>query len=186
MLDLAFVRDHLELVERKLRARGLDPAAVLGEFRRINEERRQAITRAEALKAERNRASEEIARSKQQKQDAADLIARTRQLREEIAAAEVAAGELDSSLRNILIGIPNLPQDSVPVGSSAEENLEVRRWGSPPEFDFEPRPHWELGEQLGILDLPRATKLSGARFALYWEAGAKLERALANFMLDLH
>jgi seryl-tRNA synthetase len=186
MLDLGFVRDHLDLVEAKLRARGMDPAAVLGEFRRLDAERRQAITRAEGLKAERNRASEEIARRKKNKEDAEELIARTKQLREEVASAEKSAEELHERLRSTLVAIPNLPHDSVPVGTSAEQNVEVRRWGKPPQFDFTPKPHWELGEQLGILDLERATKLSGARFALYWDLGAKLERALANLMLDLH
>ncbi|HKD90378.1 MAG TPA: serine--tRNA ligase [Terriglobales bacterium] len=186
MLDLGFVRDHLDLVEAKLRARGMDPAAVLGEFRRLDAERRQAITRAEGLKAERNRASEEIARRKKNKEDAEELIASTKQLREEVASAEKSAEELDERLRSTLVAIPNLPHDSVPVGTSAEQNVEVRRWGKPPQFDFSPKPHWELGEQLGILDLERATKLSGARFALYWDLGAKLERALANLMLDLH
>ena len=186
MLDLGFVRDHLDLVEAKLRARGMDPAAVLGEFRRLDAERRQAITRAEGLKAERNRASEEIARRKKNKEDAEELIARNKQLREEVASAEKSAEELDERLRSTLVAIPNLPHDSVPVGTSAEQNVEVRRWGKPPQFDFTPKPHWELGEQLGILDLERATKLSGARFALYWDLGAKLERALANLMLDLH
>lgn len=186
MLDLAFVRDNLELVEAKLRARGMDPAIVLGEFRQLDGERRQAITRAETLKAERNRASDEIAGRKKNKEDADDLIARTKQLREEIASAETQADELDGRLRATMAAIPNLPHDSVPVGTSAEQNVEIRRWGKPPQFDFVPKPHWELGQQLGILDLERATKLSGARFALYWDIGARLERALANFMLDLH
>lgn len=186
MLDLAFVRDNLELVEAKLRARGIDPAIALGEFRQLDDERRHAITRAETLKAERNRASDEIARRKKNKEDAADLIARTKQLREEIASAEKQADELDGRLRATMAALPNLPHDSVPIGSSAEQNVEVRRWGKPPQFDFPPKPHWELGQKLGILDLERATKLSGARFALYWGLGARLERALASFMLDLH
>src|SRR5215472_12582558 len=186
MLDLGFVRDHLDLVEAKLRARGMDPAAVLGEFRRLDAERRQAITRAQGLKAERNRASEEIARRKKNKEDAKELIASTKQLREEVASAEKSAEELDERLRSTLVAIPNLPHDSVPVGTSAEQNVEVRRWGKPPQFDFTPKPHWELGEQLGILDLERAAKLTGARFALYWDLGARLERALVNFFLDTH
>lgn len=107
-------------------------------------------------------------------------------MREKIAEAEKIAEEADARLRNILIGIPNLPDDSVPVGSSEADNLEVRRWGTLPHFDFTPKPHWELGEELGVLDLERAAKLTGARFAVYWDLGAKLERALMNFMLDLH
>jgi len=186
MLDLNFVRDHLELVERKLRERGMDPAAVLGDFRQLDAARRQAITRAEQLKAERNRASEQVSQLKKQKQDAEPLIAQTKQLREQITQLEKEAEELDARLRATLDSIPNLPHESVPVGSTAEQNAEVRRWGVPPKFDFTPKPHWELGEQLGILDMERATKITGARFAVYWGMGAKLERVLANYMLDLH
>jgi seryl-tRNA synthetase len=109
-----------------------------------------------------------------------------RALREQGEALEKQASELEQELRNVLAGIPNMPHESVPVGKSAEDNVEVRRWGTPPQFNFAPKPHWELGEQLGILDLERAAKLSGARFAVYWDVGARLERALANFMLDLH
>jgi seryl-tRNA synthetase len=186
MLDLAFVRDHLPLVEEKLRQRGLDPQAVLRDFHAVDVERRAAITEAETLKARRNKATEEIAKLKKEKGDATALIEDTKQLREQIAAAEKNAEEADARLRNILTGIPNLPDDSVPVGTSAEDNVEVRRWGTPPQFDFTPKPHWELGEELGVLDLERAAKLTGARFAVYWDLGARLERALMNFMLDLH
>jgi seryl-tRNA synthetase len=186
MLDLAFVRDHLPLVEEKLRQRGMDPAAILADFHAIDLERRAAITKAETLKAERNKATEEIARLKKDKQDATAQINQTKELREKIAEAEKIAEEADARLRNILLNIPNLPDDSVPVGKSEADNVEVRRWGTPPQFDFTPKPHWELGEELGILDLERAAKLTGARFAVYWDLGARLERALMNFMLDLH
>ena len=186
MLDLAFVRDHLPLVEKKLRQRGMNPEAMLKDFHVIDVERRAAITEAETLKARRNKATEEIAKLKREKQDATALIEETKELREKIAQAEKVAEEADTRLRNILIGIPNLPDDSVPVGTSEHDNVEVRCWGTPPQFDFTPKPHWELGEELGILDLERAAKLTGARFAVYWDLGAKLERALMNFMLDLH
>ncbi|HUI85166.1 MAG TPA: serine--tRNA ligase [Candidatus Binatia bacterium] len=186
MLDLAFVRDHLPLIEEKLRQRGMNPQVVLGDFHAIDVERRTAITEAETLKARRNKAAEEIARLKKDEQDAGALISETRDLREKISEAEKRAEDSDARLRGILTGIPNIPDDSVPVGNSAEDNVEVRRWGTPPQFDFPPRPHWELGEQLGVLDLERAAKLSGARFAVYWDLGARLERALMNFMLDLH
>src|SRR5712672_1221491 len=169
MLDLNFVRDNLALVEEKLRQRGMNPAEVLRDFAAIDVERRQAITQNETLQARRNRASEEIAKLKKSGQDAAALIQETKDLREQILTA-----------------IPNLPHASVPVGTSAEDNVESRRWGTAPQFDFKPKPHWELGEQLGVLDLERAAKLAGARFAVYWALGARLERALANFMLDLH
>jgi seryl-tRNA synthetase len=186
MLDLGFVRDHLPLVEEKLRQRGMDPDGVLEDFHAIDVERRAAITKSETLKAQRNQATEEIAKLKKNKQDATALINETKELREKISEAEKLAEEADARLRNILTGIPNLQDDSVPVGKSEADNVEVRRWGAPPQFDFTPKPHWELGEELGVLDLARAAKLTGARFAVYWDMGAKLERALMNFMLDLH
>ena len=186
MLDLNFVRDNLPLVEEKLRQRGMNPAEVLKGFRELDTNRRQAITEAESLQARRNRASEEIAKLKKSGQDASALMAETKESRDKIQELEKTAAEYETQLRQLLAGIPNLPHDSVPVGKSAEDNVEVRRWGTPPKFDFAPKPHWELGEQLGILDFERAAKLAGARFAVYWDLGAKLERALANFMLDLH
>jgi len=186
MLDLNVVRDNLPLVEEKLRQRGMNPAEVLKDFREVDTQRRQAITDAEAMKAQRNKASEEIAKLKKSGQDATVQINQTKELREQIQEREKIAGDLESRLRDILSGIPNIPHNSVPVGCSSEENVEVRRWGAPPRFDFQPKPHWELGEQLGVLDLERAAKISGARFAVYWNLGARLERALANFMLDLH
>jgi seryl-tRNA synthetase len=186
MLDLAFVRDNLTLVEQKLRERGMNPAEMLKDFRKIDTERRQAITRTETLKAKRNAASDEIARLKKSGQDATAQINETKDLREKIQEQERSAADFDNRLRQLLAGIPNLPHPSVPVGKTAEENVEIRRWGTPPKFGFTPKAHWELGEQLGILDLERAAKLTGARFAVYWDLGAKLERALASFMLDLH
>ncbi|MBS1852092.1 MAG: serine--tRNA ligase [Acidobacteria bacterium] len=186
MLDLNFVRDNLTVVEEKLRQRGMDPAAVLQDFRELDAQRRQAIAAVETMQARRNRASEEVAKLKKAGQDASTQITETKELREQIPQKEKAAQELETRLRQILLSIPNLPHESVPVGRSSEENVEVRRWGAPPQFDFAPKPHWDLGEQLGILDFERAAKISGARFAVYWDLGAKLERALANFMLDLH
>jgi len=186
MLELSFVRDNLSRVEEMLRQRGADPAVVLRDFAEVDTQRRAAITEAETLKARRNKASEDIAKLKKSGQDAATAIAETKELREQISTREKTAADLDARLQEILAGIPNMPHASVPVGHSAEENVEVRRWGAPPKFDFTPKPHWELGERLGVLDLERAVKLTGARFAVYWDLGAKLERALANFMLDLH
>ena len=185
MLDLAFVRDNLPAVEEMLRRRGQD-SAVLASFRETDEKRRQFITQSETLKAQRNRASEEIARLKKAGQDASLQMSETKKLREQGDALEKQASDIDQELRNLLAGIPNMPHSSVPLGHSADDNKEVRKWGTPPEFSFTPKPHWELGEQLGVLDLERATKLSGARFAVYWDMGARMERALANFMLDLH
>jgi seryl-tRNA synthetase len=186
MLDLNFVRDHLPLVEEKLRLRGMDPAEVLKDFRAIDSHRRLSITEAETLKAKRNRASEEIGQLKKSGQDATALMADMKDLRDKVQELEKKATDSENRLRDLLAGIPNIPHESVPVGKSSEENVEVRRWGAAPKFDFAPKPHWELGEQLGVLDLERGAKLSGARFAVYWDLGAKLERALANFMLDLH
>ncbi len=186
MLDLAFVRENLPLVEEKLRQRGMDPAELLKDFPAIDARRRSAITEAETLKAQRNKASEQIAQLKKNKQDATALIEETKQAREKIADLEKHAEAAESAMREILVNIPNLPHESVPVGRTADDNVEVRQWGTKPTFDFAPKPHWELGEALGILDLERAAKISGARFAVYWDLGAKLERALMNFMLDLH
>ena len=186
MLDLNFVRDNLPRVEEMLRQRGADPTAVLKDFREVDTQRRHAITEAETMKAQRNRASEDISKLKKAGQDATVAIAETKDLREQIQAREKVAADLDARLQEILSGIPNMPHASVPVGHSAEENVEVRRWGTPPKFDFAPKPHWDLGAELGVLDLERAVKLTGTRFAVYWDLGAKLERGLANFMLDLH
>jgi len=186
MLDLTFVRNNLPLVEEKLRLRGMNPGDVLGTFQAVDSERRQAITEVETLKAQRNRASEEIAKLKKSGQDATAQMEESKVLRNRIQELEKNAQDLEIRLRDLLAGIPNLPSDTVPVGKSADDNVEVRRWGAAPKLDFTPKAHWELGEQLGVLDLERGAKLAGARFAVYWDLGAKLERALANFMLDLH
>lgn len=186
MLELSFVRENLPKVEAMLRNRGMDPAAVLKDFPTVEAQRRQAIQSAEVLRAERNRLSAKIPQMKKAGEDISDIVNDTKAMREQIQEFEKAAEEYDGRMTQMLVGIPNIPHTSVPVGNSAEANVEVRRWGTPAKFDFPPKPHWELGEQLGILDLERAAKISGARFAVYWDAGAHLERALANFMLDVH
>jgi seryl-tRNA synthetase len=186
MHDLHFVRTNLALVEEKLRARGQDPAALLGNFAALDAERRELITEAETLKARRNALSEEVGRKKSAKEDATALMEETRQLKEKLEGLDASASATDEQLRGILASIPNLPHASVPAGTSERDNVEQKQWGTKPHFDFTPRPHWELGEALGILDFERAAKLSGARFAVYWDQGARLERALANFMLDIH
>ncbi|MGH9524730.1 MAG: serine--tRNA ligase [Terriglobales bacterium] len=186
MLDLNFVRANLPLVEEKLRARGKDPGEVLRNFAEIDSRRRELITKSEGLRAMQNKASDEIARLKREKQDASAQMEEMRKVREQVAAVEAEGGKYDAELKEILKGLPNLPHESVPIGKSEHDNQEVSRWGEPPKFDFAAKPHWELGEQLGVLDLARAAKLSGARFAVYWDQGARMERALANFMLDLH
>jgi len=196
MLDLNFVRENLPLVEEKLRARGLDPASVLKDFRSLDASRRQSLEAVQRRQHLRRVDSQRVAEfKKREKQgtatpadlkEMADLINQAKMDGDLIPQFEADAAEKDLKLREILVGIPNLPHASVPVGHSADDNVEVRRWGTPPKFDFTPKPHWDLGPELGILDLERAVKLTGARFAVYWEIGAKLERALANFMLDLH
>jgi len=159
---------------------------VLKDFHALDTQRRAAITETETAKARRNKLTEEFQQLKKSGQDTAANLQEQKDLKEKIAGAEKRSTELDAQLRDILAGIPNLPDASVPVGHSADDNVEVRRWGTPPQLDFPPKPHWELGEALGILDLGRAAKITGARFAVYWDIGARLERALMNFMLDLH
>ena len=186
MLDLGFVRANLELVEEKLRARGADPTALLGDFRELDKSRREAITTAEQLKARRNELSQQVGALKKAGQDAAALMDETRALKDRLDELDRTAAALDDQMRLSLSRIPNLTRDEVPAGTSEAENVTVKTWGEIPRFNFEPKPHWELGEALGILDLERAAKLSGARFAVYMGDGARLERALIAFMLDLH
>jgi len=182
MIDLGFVRANLPAVEEKLRARGMDPAAALGDFAAIDRDRRNAIT----LKAKRNKLTEEIARLRKAGSDATAQTEETRSLKAEVESLEARSAEEDQRLQAILQNIPNLPQDDVPVGADEHGNREEKVWGTKPSFSFEPRPHWEIGEALNILDFNRAAKISGSRFVVHYGAGARLERALANFMLDLH
>jgi seryl-tRNA synthetase len=226
MLDLNFVRGNLELVEEKLRSRGADPAALLGDFRALDQSRREAITTAERLKARRNELSQQVgahkrtlaglkikgflgsvstalglpseemsgldtrtdleSQSNQLNSQVEVLMEETRQLKDKLDELDSTATSLDEQMYMALSRIPNLVRDEVPAGKSEEDNKVVKIWGNIPSFDFLPKPHWELGESLGILDLERAAKLSGARFAVYMGAGARLERALINFMLDMH
>ena len=155
-------------------------------FRGLDKERRELITATEQLKAQRNQASEEIAQLKKKKQNANALIAEMKKVSERIKQGDERTAQLDATQRDFLMTIPNLPHSTVPVGHSADENVEVRRWGTPPKFDFAAKPHWEVGERTGILDLAAATTITGARFAVYKGWGARLERALANFFLDVH
>jgi seryl-tRNA synthetase len=184
MHDLNYFRDHLDVFAEMAQKRGatLD----LDGFRALDKERRELITTTEQLKAQRNKASEEIARLKKAKQNADALIAEMKQVADRIKQGDERIAQLDATQRELLLTIPNIPHATVPVGHSAEENVEVRRWGTPPKFDFAPKPHWEVGERAGILDLAAATQITGARFAVYKGWGARLERALANFFLDVH
>ena len=186
MYDLQFVRANLALVEEKLRARGQDPSVLLGGFQTFDLRRRQNISESEAAKAQRNKLSQEVARLKKSGQDATAIMEQVRVLKEQGEGADKGVEIAEREMQNLLASIPNLPHKSVPPGTSEHDNVEEKQWGTKPHFDFAPRPHWELGEALGILDLERAAKLSGARFAVYWDQGARLERALANFMLDIH
>jgi seryl-tRNA synthetase len=184
MHDLNYFRDHLDVFAEMARRRGA--ALDLEGFRALDKERRELITATEALKAQRNRASEEIARLKKAGQNADSLIGEMKAVSERIKAADERITVLNAAQGEVMLTIPNVLDASVPAGRSSEDNVEVRRWGTPPKFDFKPKPHWELGENAGILDLERAVKIAGARFALYRGAGARLERALANFFLDVH
>lgn len=184
MHDLGYFREHLDEFAAMAERRGIQLG--LDGFRTLDRERRELITATEGLKARRNQASEEIARRKKSKQDADALLAEMKEVSGRIKQSDERIAQLDATFRDFLLTIPNLPHRSVPVGKSPADNVEIRRWGAPPKFDFAPRPHWEVGESTGILDLPAAAKIAGARFALYKGLGARLERALANFFLDVH
>lgn len=184
MHDLNYFREHLDLFAEMSAKRGA--ALDLDAFRALDKERRELITANEQRKAHRNKASEQIARLKKEKQSADAIISEMKQLSELIKQTDERVTQLDASQRELLLTIPNVPHSSVPVGASAADNVEVRRWGTPPSFGFTPKPHWEVGERAGILDLGAAAKITGARFAVYKSWGARLERALANFFLDVH
>jgi seryl-tRNA synthetase len=184
MHDLGYFREHLAEFEQMAANRGV--SIDFDAFRAIDQERRERITSAERLKAQRNKASEEIPRLKKAGQDASALLAEMKTVSEEIKAADERIAELDANLSQFMLTVPNRPHSSVPVGHSSADNIEVRRWGAPPKFDFQPRPHWEIAEHAGILDFQRAVKIAGARFAVYKGLGARLERALAAFFLDSH
>jgi seryl-tRNA synthetase len=184
MHDLNFFRDHLELFADMARKRNL--TLDLEAFRDLDKERRELITENERRKAQRNKASEEIARLKKEKHGADQRIAEMKEVSEGIKQVDERIHALDARQRETLLTIPNIPHSSVPYGVGPEGNQEVRRWGRAPQFDFEPKPHWEVGERAGMLDLEAATRIAGARFAVYKSWGARLERALANFFLDVH
>ncbi len=184
MLDLNFVRKNLELVIEKTKLRGVE--LDFEQFKRIDQERRATIKELEELKHRKNTISKEIGKRKRAGEDVSRLVEESKGLDGKIEELEEKAKRLNEELYQFLARIPNLVHDSVPVGKDEEDNVEVRRWGEPREFPFEPKPHWEIGEKLGILDIERAAKLAGSRFAVMKGWGAKLERALINFMLDLH
>jgi seryl-tRNA synthetase len=184
MHDLSQFRSNLDAIAQRLSTRGF--ALDVDQFRALDSERRGAVTESEQLKAQRNAESLEISKLKKQGADTADQQQKVRAMGDRISALDEKVKTLDNSFRTMLAGIPNIPHESVPVGKSSDDNVEVRRWGQPRKFDFEPKAHWDLGPELHILDLERAAKITGARFAVYWGVGARLERALINFMLDVH
>ncbi|HYM66325.1 MAG TPA: serine--tRNA ligase [Patescibacteria group bacterium] len=184
MLDIKLIRENPAAVERALATRGV--AVSLAPVLAADAERRRLVTEAEELKAERNRASEAIGQAKRRGEDAQAATAHMREVSDRIKALDARVKEADARLEGLLLEIPNVPQPSVPVGASADNNVEVRRWGTPRSFAFEPKQHFEIGEALGILDFDRASKIAKARFTVMWGAASRLSRALAQFMLDLH
>ncbi len=184
MLDLKYTRDHLEEVKEKIGRRG--QAIDWERFVRLDSERREILQEAESLRAQRNQVSDVIAEKKKKKLDATGEIARMKEVSNRIKELEPRLAEKEEALRDLMMVIPNIPHVSVVVGQGDQDNLEMRKWGKIPEFSFPPKPHWDIGEALDILDFDRGAKITGARFTLYKGLGARLERALINFMLDLH
>jgi seryl-tRNA synthetase len=186
MIDPAFVRDHLDEVRAAFRNRGLDADSDLEQLATLETRRRRLIPEIEGLKREQNTAGDEVARAKRQGQDATPLFAATKARAQQIRQLEIQLDQTEHQRTALLLTLPNLPHASVPVGRTAEDNQLMRRHGEPPAFDFDPRPHWEIGAALGVLDFERATRMSGTRFSVLMGMGARLARALINFMLDLH
>ena len=184
MLEAKYIREHLDEVRERLALRG--QTINLGQFVLIDGERRKAIQEWERLRALQKKVSDEVSKKKREGQDASDLIEEMKKVSQELKGLDGIIEEKEKTLQDFLLIVPNLPHSSVPVGKDPSDNVEVRRWGEIPKFDFEPKAHWDLGEELGILDFKNGAKITGARFTLYWDLGAKLERALINFMLDLH
>ena len=184
MYDLGYFRNNIGSIAARLADRGF--TIDLEEFRELDSQRRAALVESEKLKAQRNAESQEIGKLKKAGADTADLQRRVREMGELITKLDADAAALDEKFSQLMAGIPNTPHESVPTGKSAADNVEVRRWGTPPAFSFTPKAHWDLGPELGILDFDRAAKITGARFVVYMGLGAKLERALINFMLDVH
>lgn len=185
MLDLKFIRQNTKLVKEKLMTRGVDSAKI-DEFIRLDQERRDNLVKVETLKKHRNDVSQDIAKLKREKQNADDKIQEMKQVGEDIKVLDERINVIDEQLEYIAHTLPNLPADGVPVGADEDENIELRKWETPKQFNFEPKPHWEVAENLDILDFERGAKVSGSRFLFYKGAGARLERAVYNLMLDTH
>ena len=184
MLDLRYVRDHIDEIREKTEQR--DAEVDFDSFLELDVLRRQLLKEVESLRYQKNTVSDTIAQLKKEKKDASQEIENMRALSQRIKELDNKLQDTEAALKDIMLIIPNIPHSSVAIGKSSEDNPEVRRWGEAPQFSFKPRPHWEIGENLRILDFDRAAKMTGARFALYRGQGARLERALINFMLDLH
>ena len=184
MLDIKFVRENIDLVREKMGERGQD--INLDRFAELDRQRRGTLQEVETLRSERNKVSREIGKQKQNKEDASDLIAKMGEVSARIKQLDETLKETESNLQDLIMIIPNMPHESVVCGTGEKDNPVIRTWGKKPEFDFEPEPHWDIGEKLNILDFARGAKIAGARFTLYRGAGARMERALINFMLDLH
>ncbi len=184
MLDVKFVAENPELVVKKIALRGVD--IDLGEFLKLVKEKKAFLRQIETLRFELNKTSKQIGNMKGEGRDPHSLIQDMKKVSDEIKDLEGTHKKIDEDLNKILLDIPNIPDDSVPEGLDSDSNREVRRFGEKPVFSFDPKPHWEIGKKLGILDFDRAAKLAGSRFAVYFGLGAKLERALINFMLDIH
>lgn len=186
MLDPVFVRDNPDLVAARLRSRGMDPSADLSALAALEAARRRLLPEVEGLKRDQNAAGDAVAKAKKAGEDVSSVFAANKARGAQIKALEAELAEVESKRDALLLTLPNLPHESVPVGATAAENVEVRRWGTIPSFTFTPKPHWDLGAALGILDFERATRMAGARFAVLTGAGAQLSRALINFMLEVH
>jgi len=185
MLDIRKVRANFEEVKAKLAKRGED-LSEFDKFGGLDEKRRELIAQTEVLKAERNKVSQQVAEMKRNKEDADEVIARMRAVGSEIKELDDDLHKVEEELNHIMMRIPNIPHESVPMGDSEDDNVEVRAWGEKREFEFEAKPHWDIGTNLNILDFERAAKVTGSRFVFYRGLGARLERALINFMVDLH
>jgi seryl-tRNA synthetase len=186
MLDIELLRKNPEFVMERLRLRKEDYPRLVDEALRLDEERRSILRELEALRAERNALSKEIGKRKSKGEQTAELEGKVKEIKEKIEGLEDQLSKVEEQLKSVMLSIPNIPHQSVPVGKDETENVEVRRWGVPRDFDFEPKAHYEIGEALGILDFERGASLAGSRFTVMWGWGAKLERALINFMLDFH
>jgi len=184
MLEAKYIREHLDEVRERLALRG--QTIDLDRFVLIDGERRKTIQGWERLRALQKKVSDEVSRKKREGQDASELIEEMKKVSQELKGLDSIIEEKEKALQDFLLVVPNLPHPSVPAGKDSSDNAEVRRWGEIPKFDFEPKPHWDIGEELRILDFKSGAKITGARFTLYLDLGAKLERALINFMLDLH